>query len=130
MGHPLFKLMDRNFFLPGAALAAGWMEVPGGVRYRLATNEDEIAVRGHLRFGSDNHPDSVHIAYDEAVGGGFAYTNNLLFTQGMSQGVALADGASEWLKPVFYIFGQQPFQPAELAALNNIRFDHNGNKED
>lgn len=129
-GHPLYKLMDRNFFLPGAALATGWMEVPGGTRYRLATNEDEIAVRGHLRFGSDSHTDTVHIAYDEAVGGGFAYTNNLLFTQGMSQGVPLPDGACEWTKPVFYIFGQQPFQPNELAAFNHIRFDHNGNKED
>ncbi|MDF2921159.1 MAG: hypothetical protein K0R57_73 [Paenibacillaceae bacterium] len=130
ISHPLFKLTDRNFFLPGAALATGWMEVPGGIRYRLATNEDEIAVRGHLRFGSNSHPDIVHIAYDEAVGGGFAYTNNLLFTQGMSQGIPLPDGACEWTKPVFYIFGQQPFQPNELAALHHIRFDHDVNKED
>lgn len=130
IGHPTFKLMDRSFFLPGAALATGWMEAPGGIRYRLATNEDEIAVRGHLRFGSDSHPDILHIAYDEAVGGGFAYTNNLLFTQGLSQGVPLPDGACEWMKPVFYIFGQQPFQPAELAALNTIRFDHDVSEED
>lgn len=131
LSHSRFMIMDRGFWKPGTAgHHTGWMEIPEGIRYRMGTNEDEIAVRGRLRFGSDLHAEAVHIAFDPSAATGFAYTNNLLFTQGVAHHPALPDGACQWTKPVFHIFGNHLFAPAELASLSRLRFEFDGNKEE
>ncbi|MBP1993413.1 GNAT family N-acetyltransferase [Paenibacillus eucommiae] len=123
-GMPLFRTAVNtvSFIEPDKDREQSWSSGDGADQY-CGTGQSGAKSEGVLRFGSDRRTERLHIVNNPVSSEASMYMNNAVIGHYCRQTLKLADGASKWMDPVFYVFDDRDLTLAELQALTLITFE-------